>query len=55
MEHGKPKGPANPGDGGRDDRCPYQAEHVAQPVEIERPTEVALDQPSRQQGFPRIA
>ena len=55
MEQGEAQGAADPGDGRCDDRCPKQAQHVAQPVETERRTEVALDQAGRQQGFPRIA
>ena len=55
MEQSEPEGPPDPGDGGCDDRCPQQAQHLAQPVETERRTEVALDQAGRQQGFPRIA
>ena len=55
MEQGKSQGPADPGDCSCDDRCPQQPQHVAQPVETERRTKVALDQAGRQQGFPRIA
>ena len=36
MQHGKPEGAADPGDGGGDDRCRQQAQHMAQPVETER-------------------
>ena len=45
----------DPRDDGRDDRCRQQPQDVTQPAEIEIRTEVMLDQPCREQGFPRIA
>src|SRR5262245_44531735 len=55
METGEAQGPADSGDGGSDDRCPQQAQDMAQPVEIERRTEEALDQGGCQQSLSRIA
>ncbi len=46
---------ADPGRRGRDDRAHQQAEHVAQPVETELRTEIALDQRGAQQRLTGIA
>ena len=50
-----PQGPADAGNGGPDDRCRKQSQNVAQSIEAEMRTEVALDEARCDQGFRRVA
>ena len=55
LEVFEPERADDPGRRGRDDRPHQQAEHVAQPVEAELRTEIALDQRGAEQRFTGIA
>src|SRR5260370_13040434 len=47
--------PADARGGCCDDCSRYQSQHIVEPVEAERSTEIALDQPCGKQGFARMA
>ena len=55
VEHLVSHRPADARGGCRDDCGRCQSQHIVGPVEAERSTEIALDQPCGQQGFARIA
>ena len=51
----EPQSPTDPRDSTREDRSRQQSQDLAQPVEGETRTKLALDKASRKQRFPSIA